>query len=937
MTARGVPSDRCGPAGGAFSWSSRRRLKRARDGEASDDGLSGLRLVSFSHSYLMRLTHSRMLKEVKPVKEHESNAMWLGGNVNHGQKGTSPLKQSLDSTRWLHSLGALLLTAGACSVMWELAALHAQNGLFTDEMRPELFTLAVPASITNSSEWRAIDSSGNAEISSDDLLHLSFLEAACQVENDTVLPWTFAAPGNAADRSFPNPQANADAVPVAGSSDEDGQDPVVAQGKPVYLMAPTVDFNTKVAPRLANFTRSVMELTDVVLCRTMRCDQDIKHFLMRQIKDNEDESSASIKNTRVLYTSQVTADPANFARKMLDGDAAPQNVADFAYTRFVHATWKVSSRTTQDVFNCWKTHKNELPPLDVYLLRAIHENKQNDGTRYYKPFPGDSDTKVQVLDAIKFSKKFGEASFFICPTAEDDCLDLARASGGVIVTADAYPMNEFVSTRSEGVTFPTQQSTALHPERRSLVSDDSLLLPSLPATYRSSDLCSAVLKIKSSLSLNERKNIGLQTRRRFHEDAKYFILIKSGAKDMIATAIAEVLTLRPRVPVAFLASTSLSTNTLPQRSNSAGLKPSRKVRAGGPATISEDSFLQLLQQLSADLPKSLQTKLLEIVTPPASAKETPSSQGVGLTRFHRGVQACLLMEELIDAATLLYQGLQPNNSDPADISAVVDSHTLMNALQSAATSQFPRERMVVLIPLFARSTTLAPSQTTKAATALQPNDVYNLLFDLAFKSNMNDIIKVAGTTGSSAAYDYILQLKNEKLSVWIEDCATKEKWYKGDMGQDQFVTSTNAIGGLTPAGYIKFFHALLQSKSSDVQRKLTVREGGALQLELLANIRFQKSTWTMAYTFDLDPVSAERIEELESKLRDQQNEVTRMSRVESKLQEELTRLKTELEAAQVVSFIQLEATGANGLSWLCWEGTESDDFKVTGANSVVKV
>ncbi|KAG6952796.1 hypothetical protein JG688_00013128 [Phytophthora aleatoria] len=257
-------------------------------------------------------------------------------------------------------------------------------------------------------------------------------------------------------------------------------------------------------------------------------------------------------------------------------------------------------------------------------------------------------------------------------------------------------------------------------------------------------------------------------------------LVKSGAKDMIATAIAEVLTLRPRVPVAFLASyfqglvtnksaavisylrachptsssfpsavekafhdlaaieatptASLSTNTLPQRSNSAGLNPSRKVRAAGPATISEDSFLQLLQQLSADLPKSLQTKLLEIVTPPASAKETPSSQGVGLTRFHRGVQACLLMEELIDAATLLYQGLQPNNSDPADISAVVDSDTLMNALQSAATSQFPRERMVVLIPLLARSTTLAPSQTTKAATALQPNDVYNLLFDLAFKS-----------------------------------------------------------------------------------------------------------------------------------------------------------------------------------------------------------
>ncbi|ETN00195.1 hypothetical protein PPTG_18196 [Phytophthora nicotianae INRA-310] len=148
--------------------------------------------------------------------------------------------------------------------------------------------------------------------------------------------------------------------------------------KPVYLMAPSVDFNTKTSPRPANFTRTVMELTDVVLCRTMRCDQDIKHFLMRQIKDSDEESSELIKNTRVLYTSQVTVDPANFARKMLDGDATPQNAAGFAYTRFAHTTWRVSSKTTQDVFNCWKGHKKELPPLDVYLLRAIHENKQND-------------------------------------------------------------------------------------------------------------------------------------------------------------------------------------------------------------------------------------------------------------------------------------------------------------------------------------------------------------------------------------------------------------------------------------------------------------------------------------------------------------------------------------------------------------------------------
>ncbi|GMF40333.1 unnamed protein product [Phytophthora fragariaefolia] len=509
----------------------------------------------------------------------------------------------LDYTRWMHSLGALLLVTGACCVVWELAALHAQNAFFSDELRPQFFTLMAPASVANSSEWKAIDGSVNAEVASDDLLHLSYLEAACQVENDTVLPWTFAAPGNAADRSFPNPQTSTsllhrgdprlldvlrkcpdvdiylpseDRGPsscgvIAGPlkylrsrllpdwameaqlydiatrqktnySDLCPQTPMLflspdhllklvdsaawPKSKPVYLMAPTVDFNTKPASHAVNFTKSVLKLTDVVLCRTMRCDQDIKQFLMRHtIESNAQNEDDMVKSTRVLYTSQITPDPVNFARRMRDGESVQNSVADYAYTRFAHTTWNVSSKATQDVFSCWTNHKTELPPLDVYLLRAIHENKKNDGSRLYKPFPGDSDTKVQVVDATKFSKQFGDASFFVCPAAEDDCLDLARASGGVIVTADAYPMNEFVSGPSEGVVFPTQQSTSLpQTEYHSLVPDDSLLLPPQPPNYRSSDLCSAVLKVRSSLKLSDRKNIGLQTRRCFHEDAKYFML-----------------------------------------------------------------------------------------------------------------------------------------------------------------------------------------------------------------------------------------------------------------------------------------------------------------------------------------------------------------------------------------------------------------------------
>lgn len=188
-----------------------------------------------------------------------------------------------------------------------------------------------------------------------------------------------------------------------------------------------------------------------------------------------------------------------------------------------------------------------------------------------------------------------------------------------------------------------------------------------------------------------------------------------------------------------------STDSLPQRPSSTAQQvpviPPRKVGTGGPATISEASFLQLLQQLSMDFPKPLQTRLLE-TTLATSTKETSSSQGVGLARFRRGVHTCLLMEELLDAATLLFQALEPNISGLAAVSGVVASNALMSALRSAATTQFPRELTTILAPLLARSsdshTALASSVTVAADTStpsrnlLQLNDVYELLLDLAF-------------------------------------------------------------------------------------------------------------------------------------------------------------------------------------------------------------
>ncbi|KAL3661130.1 hypothetical protein V7S43_013739 [Phytophthora oleae] len=273
-------------------------------------------------------------------------------------------------------------------------------------------------------------------------------------------------------------------------------------------------------------------------------------------------------------------------------------------------------------------------------------------------------------------------------------------------------------------------------------------------------------------------------------------LVKYGAKEMLATAIAEVLTLRPRVPVAFLAShfQGLATNksaavisrlrachlsspvfpsavenafydlaateAVPmasvsnsrridsqQRPSSSGQQNSsvvKKAKSGGPTTISEASFLQLLQHLSTDFPEALQTRLIEAVLSVSTKTNSKELKGVELARFHRGVQACLLMEELLDAGAMLFQALESSSSGTG-----VTSDALVGALRSSATSQFPRELTAVLMPLLARASTSTLSEATKASATmeapalagchllLQLSDIYDVLFDLALAPSGN--------------------------------------------------------------------------------------------------------------------------------------------------------------------------------------------------------
>ncbi|KAE8999288.1 hypothetical protein PR001_g19102 [Phytophthora rubi] len=244
-------------------------------------------------------------------------------------------------------------------------------------------------------------------------------------------------------------------------------------------------------------------------------------------------------------------------------------------------------------------------------------------------------------------------------------------------------------------------------------------------------------------------------------------------------------------------------------------------------------------------------------------------------------------------------------------------------------------------------------------------------------------IKIDGVTAFALplamSYRYAIELKSSKMSIWMEDRISKKQWYKGGMAKTDYVSDANVIPDATVADYVKCFQDALDSDlgdCSDVQRKLYALDGGALRLEFAVKIRVFRSTWEAKYTFDLHPVSVERIDILESKLRDQQGEIqklfTMISWIESRMNSE-TKRKNSVSVERIVvlesklrdqhdeleqlrgeigltwedkpylerdglspSFVHLQTSRRNSESTMKWGPTTGADFASTGVDGVVK-
>ncbi|EGZ06149.1 hypothetical protein PHYSODRAFT_531862, partial [Phytophthora sojae] len=154
-----------------------------------------------------------------------------------------------------------------------------------------------------------------------------------------------------------------------------------------------------------------------------------------------------------------------------------------------------------------------------------------------------------------------------------------------------------------------------------------------------------------------------------------------------------------------------------------------------------------------------------------------------------------------------------------------------------------------------------------------------------------------------------------------------------DMTPSDYVTSANTIPGASLTDYFQCLSDSLEceiSDSSPVQRRLKPLNGGGFRLELVMTLQFLRSTWVVKYAFDLEPVPLERIDVVESNLRDQQDA--------------LERIRGELSAAQTPPFLRLEASRTRQYSTLsclesrlCWNKAHCAEFAVNGEDGVIKI
>ncbi|GMF20858.1 unnamed protein product [Phytophthora lilii] len=277
--------------------------------------------------------------------------------------------------------------------------------------------------------------------------------------------------------------------------------------KPLYLM-PNIE--------MIELTPEHYWGVDAVLCKTHVCYDRVTRWYAE---------NGNPRNAKVFYTKHTSSDQAEFARQRIGNDSiAPK---DFSDVKFIHTAGTSVWKGTKELVDCW-VMSSGLPQLDVY----IDDSSFNFLFRpTYKRRLDRSRSPVHIehgmLEPQDFSKLTAESAFFMCPSRSEGYghyINQARASGGVVITTDAHPMNELILSKDMGVLVPAKYQ---HDPKMLLggrfTGKHGLKDPNgLLVRYNSRGLCTAIQDFILATTPEQRAAMGTKARHQYHEDTKYF-------------------------------------------------------------------------------------------------------------------------------------------------------------------------------------------------------------------------------------------------------------------------------------------------------------------------------------------------------------------------------------------------------------------------------
>ncbi|KAG1688095.1 hypothetical protein DVH05_004411 [Phytophthora capsici] len=196
------------------------------------------------------------------------------------------------------------------------------------------------------------------------------------------------------------------------------------------------------------------------------------------------------------------------------------------------------------------------------------------------------------------------------------------------------------------------------------------------------------------------------------------------------------------------------------------------------------------------------------------------------------------------------------------------------------------------------------------------------------------------------SYRYCISLESGNLRISLEDCESRKQWCTRELSLKDYIDSSNSIPNAGPSDYIECFHSLLTEPiedTSSIPRALKNCKGDQIQLDIRVKMQALMKSRVVTYSFKLEPVSVERIDVLELKIRDLHDEVKAVRAAatakDSEMQKTIADLRTEMnvfrEAVKTPKQFLARATSQVGVEgaivWRC-EGLKVVDGAICDLN-----